>query len=81
MPQSRYGSEGRTSDSRTATDGEALNAREERTLVSRIISSQIRRPSRALTLASRKIAESSGATRRDRTGDLLITNQPLYHLS
>ena len=24
---------------------------------------------------------SSGATRRDRTGDLLITNQPLYQLS
>ena len=23
----------------------------------------------------------SGATRRDRTGDLLITNQPLYQLS
>ena len=26
-------------------------------------------------------AELSGATRRDRTGDLLITNQPLYQLS
>ena len=25
--------------------------------------------------------ELSGATRRDRTGDLLITNQPLYQLS
>ena len=25
--------------------------------------------------------EISGATRRDRTGDLLITNQPLYQLS
>ena len=25
--------------------------------------------------------EVSGATRRDRTGDLLITNQPLYQLS
>ena len=25
--------------------------------------------------------EKSGATRRDRTGDLLITNQPLYQLS
>ncbi len=25
--------------------------------------------------------EDSGATRRDRTGDLLITNQPLYQLS
>jgi hypothetical protein len=24
---------------------------------------------------------SSGATRRDRTGNLLITNQPLYQLS
>jgi hypothetical protein len=24
---------------------------------------------------------ASGATRRDRTGDLLITNQPLYQLS
>ena len=23
----------------------------------------------------------AGATRRDRTGDLLITNQPLYQLS
>ncbi len=23
----------------------------------------------------------TGATRRDRTGDLLITNQPLYQLS
>jgi hypothetical protein len=23
----------------------------------------------------------NGATRRDRTGDLLITNQPLYQLS
>ncbi len=26
-------------------------------------------------------AVKSGATRRDRTGDLLITNQPLYQLS
>ncbi len=26
-------------------------------------------------------ALESGATRRDRTGDLLITNQPLYQLS
>ncbi len=26
-------------------------------------------------------ALGSGATRRDRTGDLLITNQPLYQLS
>ena len=25
--------------------------------------------------------EVSGATRQDRTGDLLITNQPLYQLS
>ena len=25
--------------------------------------------------------KSNGATRRDRTGDLLITNQPLYQLS
>jgi hypothetical protein len=25
--------------------------------------------------------ELSGATRQDRTGDLLITNQPLYQLS
>jgi hypothetical protein len=27
------------------------------------------------------VKELSGATRRDRTGDLLITNQPLYQLS
>ena len=28
-----------------------------------------------------QVIEISGATRRDRTGDLLITNQPLYQLS
>jgi hypothetical protein len=28
-----------------------------------------------------ELAENYGATRRDRTGDLLITNQPLYQLS
>jgi integrase len=28
-----------------------------------------------------ELTENSGATRRDRTGDLLITNQPLYQLS
>ena len=28
-----------------------------------------------------EVIEKSGATRRDRTGDLLITNQPLYQLS
>ena len=28
-----------------------------------------------------EVFENSGATRRDRTGDLLITNQPLYQLS
>ena len=28
-----------------------------------------------------ELLEKSGATRRDRTGDLLITNQPLYQLS
>ena len=28
-----------------------------------------------------QVIEKSGATRRDRTGDLLITNQPLYQLS
>jgi hypothetical protein len=28
-----------------------------------------------------EVLENSGATRRDRTGDLLITNQPLYQLS
>jgi hypothetical protein len=28
-----------------------------------------------------EVLEKSGATRRDRTGDLLITNQPLYQLS
>jgi hypothetical protein len=27
------------------------------------------------------VKELIGATRRDRTGDLLITNQPLYQLS
>jgi len=27
------------------------------------------------------LTDSDGATRRDRTGDLLITNQPLYQLS
>jgi hypothetical protein len=27
------------------------------------------------------IPRENGATRRDRTGDLLITNQPLYQLS
>ena len=28
-----------------------------------------------------KQKDLDGATRRDRTGDLLITNQPLYQLS
>ena len=28
-----------------------------------------------------RFQRSYGATRRDRTGDLLITNQPLYQLS
>ena len=28
-----------------------------------------------------QMIEEYGATRRDRTGDLLITNQPLYQLS
>ena len=28
-----------------------------------------------------EIKKDNGATRRDRTGDLLITNQPLYQLS
>ena len=28
-----------------------------------------------------EVIEKFGATRRDRTGDLLITNQPLYQLS
>ncbi len=28
-----------------------------------------------------EVFDFSGATRRDRTGDLLITNQPLYQLS
>ena len=28
-----------------------------------------------------EVIEKAGATRRDRTGDLLITNQPLYQLS
>jgi hypothetical protein len=28
-----------------------------------------------------EVFENYGATRRDRTGDLLITNQPLYQLS
>ena len=28
-----------------------------------------------------EVIENNGATRRDRTGDLLITNQPLYQLS
>jgi hypothetical protein len=30
---------------------------------------------------SPQVIENTGATRRDRTGDLLITNQPLYQLS
>jgi hypothetical protein len=30
---------------------------------------------------SLEVFENYGATRRDRTGDLLITNQPLYQLS
>lgn len=29
----------------------------------------------------RELTKFPGATRRDRTGDLLITNQPLYQLS
>lgn len=28
-----------------------------------------------------EVFDNAGATRRDRTGDLLITNQPLYRLS
>ena len=28
-----------------------------------------------------EVLKNTGATRRDRTGDLLITNQPLYQLS
>ena len=28
-----------------------------------------------------EVFQNNGATRRDRTGDLLITNQPLYQLS
>jgi hypothetical protein len=28
-----------------------------------------------------EVIKNAGATRRDRTGDLLITNQPLYQLS
>ena len=36
---------------------------------------------RQILLADRIEKDLSGATRRDRTGDLLITNQPLYQLS
>jgi hypothetical protein len=34
-----------------------------------------------LSVANEEQRELTGATRRDRTGDLLITNQPLYQLS
>jgi hypothetical protein len=37
-------------------------------------------PVRFLRLATH-LSENIGATRQDRTGDLLITNQPLYQLS
>ncbi len=45
-----------------------------------------RRWSEVTTAASMRkilpqVPENIGATRRDRTGDLLITNQPLYQLS
>ena len=35
----------------------------------------------ALIRIGMEVIEKNGATRRDRTGDLLITNQPLYQLS
>ena len=40
-------------------------------------------PSTAVDLPAKDGIEKgfTGATRRDRTGDLLITNQPLYQLS